>query len=102
MARPGRPSIREDSPTLIQLPKDLAGQLDAMVADFGAGSRVGLIRHLVTSHHKGLVMIVNEAAKESLVGAAEERILKLVERKARQTVYQVLWEEGYRSDPYER
>jgi hypothetical protein len=47
-------------------------------------------------------MIVNEAAKESLVGAAEERILKLVERKARQTVYQVLWEEGYRSDPYER
>ena len=80
----------------------MAGQLDAMVADFGAGSRVGLIRHLVTSHHKGLVMIVNEAAKESLVGAAEERILKLVERKARQTVYHCLWEEGYRSDPYER
>lgn len=102
MARPGRPATREDSPTLIQLPKDLAGQLDAMVADFGAGSRVGLIRHLVTSHHKGLVMIVNEAAKESLVGAAEERILKLVERKARQTVYHCLWEEGYRSDPYER
>jgi hypothetical protein len=27
--------------------------LDAMVADLGAGSRVGLIRQLVTAHQKG-------------------------------------------------
>jgi hypothetical protein len=72
-----------------------------MAVDFGLGDKTALITFLAKAHSDGLVVVLNKVAKECLVGAADERFLKLAIRKAREEVLYQLWAEGYRADPYE-
>lgn len=72
-----------------------------MAADFGLLNVPALLRYLVKAHDDGLLMVVSKAVKECLIGAAEERVTKQAQKTARETTHYVLWQEGYRPDPYE-
>ena len=75
--------------------------LDRMVADLGMPGRRAVITFLIHAHMNGVLMVMNKAAKESLMGAAEEKMLAKAQKIARETAQYVLWEEGYRADPYD-
>lgn len=81
---------------------DVRNGLDELARDLGLPTRNSLLSFLVQANRNGLLMVMNKAAKESLVGAAEDRLLSKAEKTSRETCLYVLWQEGYRADPYDR
>lgn len=97
--------MRKQSPastTAIQCDLEDARTFDDMAAHFGVPNRRRLIHFLAQAFREGRLVVLDRVTKECLVSAAEERMLAKARKAAREMVLYVLWEEGYRADPYER
>ncbi len=64
--------------------------------------RASVVMFIAKAYEDGRLIVLDKVTKECLVSAAEERILKLAKKTAREEVLYQLWNEGYRTDPYER
>lgn len=74
---------------------------EAMARDFGIAKTKDFINYLTKCHQDGLLVVLNASAKECLVAAAEEKVLRIAKRAAREETHFVLYEEGFRTTPYE-
>jgi hypothetical protein len=76
--------------------------LKLMAVDFGIPNTKALLRFLVKMHQDGLLVVMNKVAKECLVAAAEEKIVRMAKRAALEETNFVLYQKGFVADPYER
>jgi hypothetical protein len=75
--------------------------LEAMAHDFGVPKARDFIRYLCKCHADGLLVVLSKVARDCLVGAAEETMLRKAVRAAREEVLFQLYSEGFRTSPYE-
>ncbi len=76
--------------------------LDEAMTAYGCSLPGRFLDMLLLAHHEGRLLLLDRATQEAIVGAAEDRMIAKATRAARDQVHLVLWEEGYRADPYER
>jgi hypothetical protein len=86
---------------VFKLDAETKATLNQMVLDYGMPDRLALLKYLCQAYSNGLLMVVDKATKECLVGAADERMLKMAKRAARDETRWVLYSEGYRATPYD-
>ncbi len=73
-----------------------------MMAEFGFTDRGPFLDMLMAAYADGRLLVLDAPTKAALVGDAEEKMLTKARRAARETVYLVLFEEGYRAHPYDQ
>lgn len=76
--------------------------LNEAMADMGISLPGHLLDVLMLAYHEGRLLLLDRPTKEAIVGAAEAKMQAKAEKAARAMTYLVLFEEGYRADPYER
>jgi hypothetical protein len=73
-----------------------------MATDLGIPNSKALLRYLAKAYRDGLLVVMNKAAKECLVAAAEDKIIKMAKRAALEETNFTLWQKGFINDPYSR
>jgi hypothetical protein len=96
-----RQSAQPGGRSIISLSVEERKALDAMAKDFGFLVIKDFIRYLTICHRDGLLVVMNKTGRECLVGAAEETMLRKAVRAAREETLFQLYNEGFRTSPYE-
>jgi hypothetical protein len=86
----------------LRVPPETRQGLNDMAAAYCFKDRNEFVTFLVQTWRDGCVAIMDKNTKELLVGAAEEKVLTQAKRVARQETWFTLYEEGFRSTPYDR
>ena len=86
---------------VIRVSPETRSRLNQMAAEYGFRDRNEFIAMLCKRWADGCLLLLDKTTKETLTGAAQEQMLKIAKRVARQETNYVLYELGFKATPYE-